>query len=187
MTEEGNFALDQWAVILGGSSGFGLATAQKLSEHGMNLCVVHRDRRAVLKTVEPEFEKIRGSGVKLITFNLDALAAEKRAVVLEELTAAMGAEGRVRVLLHSIAFGNLKLLVPEKKPSRTLVEQLALRVGVDAAKLQDAATGGARAAEQTLRVVTAEYPEQVWHVDLTVVPTGPGLWAPWIPFALPQV
>lgn len=140
MTEQGNFAPDQWAVILGGSSGFGLATAQKLAAHGMNICVVHRDRRAVLKNVEPEFEKIRGCGVKLITFNLDALAAEKRTVVLDELSSAMGEEGRVRVLLHSIAFGNLKLLVPEKMPPRTLVEQLAERVGVDAAKLQEAAT-----------------------------------------------
>ena len=35
-----------WGVILGGSSGFGLATAHRLSEAGMNLCLVHRDRRA---------------------------------------------------------------------------------------------------------------------------------------------
>ena len=32
------FATGSWAVILGGSSGFGLATAHKLAEHGMNLC-----------------------------------------------------------------------------------------------------------------------------------------------------
>ena len=139
MVAQGNFAPDQWAVILGGSSGFGLATAQKLAAHGMNLCVVHRDRRAVLKAVEPEFEKIRGCGVKLVTFNVDALATDKRIRVLDELAAAMGEDGRVRVLLHSIAFGNLKLLVPEKKPPRTLVAQLAERVGIDAAKLQDAA------------------------------------------------
>ena len=34
-----------WAVILGGSSGFGLATAHKLSEQGMSIFLVHRDRR----------------------------------------------------------------------------------------------------------------------------------------------
>ncbi len=37
------------------------------------------------------------------------------------------------------------------------------------------------------RVVTARYPDHVHHVDLTVVPTSLGMWAPWAPFALPQV
>jgi transposase InsO family protein len=36
------------------------------------------------------------------------------------------------------------------------------------------------------RVVTAKYPNHVWHVDLTTVPIA-GFWVPWLPFALPQV
>ena len=36
------------------------------------------------------------------------------------------------------------------------------------------------------RVVTAKRPGDVWHVDLTAVPTGTGFWVPWVPFALPQ-
>lgn len=36
------------------------------------------------------------------------------------------------------------------------------------------------------RHVTTKYPGDVWHVDLTVVPTGAGFWVPWLPFALPQ-
>lgn len=39
--------------------------------------------------------------------------------------------------------------------------------------------------ENADRVVTAKYPNHVWHVDLTVVPTG-GLWISWLPLALPQ-
>jgi len=35
-------------------------------------------------------------------------------------------------------------------------------------------------------VVTARHPGDVWHIDLTTVPTGPGFWVPWVPFALPQ-
>ena len=130
---------DRWAVVLGGSSGFGLATAKRLAEHGMNVCIVHRDRRAALKGVEPEFEKIRGTGVQLLTFNKDALAADKRAEVLEELAQAMGGEGRVRVLLHSIAFGNLKLIVPEKAPGHAALDALAARLGVTPEKLREAA------------------------------------------------
>ncbi len=131
------FSSDQWAVILGGSSGFGLATAQRLAELGMSLCVVHRDRRSLLARIEPEFEKIRSSGAKLVTFNVDALDAAKRAAVLEDLAAEMGAAGRVRVLLHSIAFGNLKLLVPEAKAERKVTADLAARLGVEADRVQE--------------------------------------------------
>ncbi|NQZ78819.1 MAG: SDR family NAD(P)-dependent oxidoreductase, partial [Ekhidna sp.] len=33
------------ALIIGGSSGIGLATVKKLASHGCNLCIVHRDRK----------------------------------------------------------------------------------------------------------------------------------------------
>jgi putative transposase len=39
--------------------------------------------------------------------------------------------------------------------------------------------------DESPRVVTAKYPNHVWHVDLTLVPTG-GFWTAWLPFSLPQ-
>ena len=36
------------------------------------------------------------------------------------------------------------------------------------------------------RIVTAKYPHHVWHVDLTIIPTGRGLWTSWLPNALEQ-
>ena len=36
------------------------------------------------------------------------------------------------------------------------------------------------------RVVTAKYPDHVYHVDLTAVPTRAGFWVPWLPFSLDQ-
>ena len=133
------FKSDQWALVLGGSSGFGLATAQKLASHGMNLCIVHRDRRGALKRIDPEFDKIRAAGVKLVTFNLDALDPEKRREVIDALAEAMGSDGHVRVLLHSIAFGNLKLLVHEVPRTDRALEALASKLGIDAGKLREAA------------------------------------------------
>lgn len=41
-------------------------------------------------------------------------------------------------------------------------------------------------AESAGCVVTAKRPDHVWHIDLTVVPCGAGLWCAWLPFALPQ-
>ena len=132
------FSRDQWAVILGGSSGFGLATAQRLAEQGASICIVHRDRRALLAKIEPEFEKIRASGAQLVTFNVDALSAEKREEVLDQLADAMGSQGRVRVLLHSIAFGNLKLLIPEARRPQGAAGELAAKLGLEASAVQKA-------------------------------------------------
>jgi NAD(P)-dependent dehydrogenase (short-subunit alcohol dehydrogenase family) len=134
----GAFGKDDWGLILGGSSGFGLATAHKLASEGMNLCVVHRDRRGAMKRIEPEFEKIRGHGIELRTHNTDALSPEKRAEVLTALREAMGGGGRVRMMLHSIAFGNLKLLAPEAERRGPLaVETLARALGVEKDRLAE--------------------------------------------------
>jgi NAD(P)-dependent dehydrogenase (short-subunit alcohol dehydrogenase family) len=133
-----NFAPGQWAVILGGSSGFGLATAQVLADHGMNLCIVHRDRRSQLAGIEPEFEKLRGLGVVVQTHNTDALSAAKRGAVLDSLADALG-EGRVRVMLHSIAFGNLKPLAPPlTRTARDATQKLASALGLEGERVQGA-------------------------------------------------
>ena len=105
-----------WALILGGSSGFGLATAHKLAKHGMNLCIVHRDRRASMERINGEFEALRANGIQLVTMNTDALSPEGRAGVLDQLGESLRESGgSLRLLMHSIAFGNLKLLTPQDK------------------------------------------------------------------------
>jgi transposase InsO family protein len=45
--------------------------------------------------------------------------------------------------------------------------------------------GAAATAIGSARTVTAKYPDHVWNLDLTVVPTS-GLWAPWWPFCVAQ-
>ncbi len=125
------FSPDLWGIVLGGSSGFGLATAQKLASHGMNLIVVHRDRRGSMSRIDPEFDKIRASGVNLVTFNDNALDGEVRGKILDEAARAMGPDGRVRMLLHSIAFGNLKLIAPEPAKENAARRRLAEALGLD--------------------------------------------------------
>ncbi len=36
------------------------------------------------------------------------------------------------------------------------------------------------------RVVTARYPNHIWHVDLTAIPTRAGFWVTWLPMAILQ-
>lgn len=99
---------DQWALIIGGSSGLGLASAKKLAAHGLNICILHRDGRSAMPAIEAEFAALKKEGVSILTLNQDALKAELRQSALGELKDAMGAGGRVRTLLHSVAKGNLK-------------------------------------------------------------------------------
>lgn len=157
-----DFPNDSWALILGGSSGFGLATAQKLAENGMNLLIVHRDRRGAMKNIEPEFEKLRGLGPKLETWNTDAISPEKRDEVLEDIAGRLGTAGRVRVLLHSIAFGNLKLIAPEKSAPRTASTSLAERLGVDPEAVAGAADALLVEGEDGMHTLThsPEYPDR---------------------------
>ncbi len=107
--------MKNWAIILGGSSGMGLASAKKLAKEGMNLCIVHRDRRSALMEINDAFQSMRDLGREVLSFNVDALNAEKRAMILDELGTAIGKEGQVKLLLHTIAKGNLKRMAPIKK------------------------------------------------------------------------
>ncbi len=106
------FNKNQWMLVLGGSSGFGLATAKKLSSAGMSVCLVHRDRKGAMERIEPAFAEIRAHGNGFLALNLDALSAEGIQTTLRELAAAMGPTGKLKVLLHSIAYGNLKPIAP---------------------------------------------------------------------------
>lgn len=113
-----------WAVILGGSSGFGLASAQVLAREGMNLCIIHRDRRQRLAEIERHFADLRNLGVQVISFNSDALKDGNRQIVLEHLQENLAQEqGKVRLLLHAIAKGNLKRMTSESKEEQTLQNQ----------------------------------------------------------------
>ncbi len=108
---------NEWALILGGSSGLGLATAKKLAKHGMNICVIHRNRKSDLESIGKEFEVIRNEGVEFVSYNDDALNSEKRTAIISQLKATLGRSGRIKTLIHSIAKGNLKPMVSEDSPT----------------------------------------------------------------------
>ena len=104
----------QWAVILGGSSGLGLATAKKLARHGMNVCIVHRNLRSEMGPIREEFKWIEDQGVSLLSYNKDAGREDHLDWIIPRLRAGMGEDGSVKLLVHSIARGNLKPMDSEK-------------------------------------------------------------------------
>jgi enoyl-[acyl-carrier protein] reductase I len=102
-----------WALVLGGSSGLGLATAKKLAKHGMNICIIHRNSRTQEKEINVEFDTIKAEGVLFKSYNVDAFKEEKRQEIISELKGI----GNIRTLVHSVAKGNLKPMIDDEKPT----------------------------------------------------------------------
>lgn len=104
--------LKKWALILGGSKGLGLATAKKLSKHGYSLVVIHRDRKTDMPAIENIFTSIRTATTELHAFNSDVINPDKRLELIQKIQDILGDGEYIHVLVHSIAKGNLKPMLP---------------------------------------------------------------------------
>ena len=105
-----------WAVILGGSSGFGLATAKRLAKAGINILVGHKDKEGTVETViKPHFDEIRACGVQFVAHNVNLFDEDGRGEVFESIAKHAGA-GKVHLFMHSVAAGSCKLLAEDKTP-----------------------------------------------------------------------
>src|SRR5260221_12909993 len=109
-------ALTGWAVVLGGSSGFGEAVSSYLARAGCHIVGVHLDRRATMGNVERIQHEIKAFGREAWFFNINAADELKRREVCDEIARRFkerGTSENLRVVLHSLAFGSLKPLVGE--------------------------------------------------------------------------
>ncbi|MFD0749755.1 SDR family oxidoreductase [Mucilaginibacter calamicampi] len=108
-----------WAVILGGSSGFGFATAEKLARHGMNVAVLYREIANADKAVKQRFLEIAAEhGVNVLPFNINALDENARKTFITDFIS--NKKHQVKLLLHSIARGNLKPLAADEGAALTV-------------------------------------------------------------------
>ncbi len=124
--------LSGWALTLGASSGFGEAVSLALARAGLHIFGVHLDRKATLANAERIAGQIRALGREAVFFNVNAADEEKRGEVagqMQKILEDRGEMGSLRVLLHSLAFGTLKLYVAE--PMKDAVTQAQLDMTVD--------------------------------------------------------
>ncbi len=102
-----------WALVLGASSGFGGAAAKQLAADGYNILGVHLDRAATIPNVEAIITEIKSHGVEALFFNINAADEVKRKEVLKSFAAHTVSKPKVKVLIHSLAFGTLKAFIPQ--------------------------------------------------------------------------
>lgn len=114
-----------WGIILGGSSGFGFAAIEKLAHHGMNIAVLYRETGAADKTFrENLYELAEKCSVSILPYNSNALDEKGRSMFIQQFTSAVGKKKCVRLLLHSIARGNLKPLTGAESADVLSVEDI---------------------------------------------------------------
>ncbi len=128
------FGEQDFAVILGASSGFGEATAIELARRGLHICGVHLDRRGTMPHVQEVITKIERTGRRSLFFNINAADEEKRRETVSKLKEEIG-DGFVRVLLHSLAFGTLKPFIGEKPEDQISPAQMNMTLDVMAHSL----------------------------------------------------
>ncbi len=160
--------LRAWALILGASSGFGEATSLELARSGYNIIGVHLDRKSTLPHVEEVIVAIRAIGRQAVFFNVNAADPERRVEVLARAQAVIapspaaggtagiarpsaaqeetGTAGAIGVMLHSLAFGNLRPYIADQSEEAITAAQMDMTLTVMAHSLvywaQDLVHGG---------------------------------------------
>jgi enoyl-[acyl-carrier protein] reductase III len=124
-----------WAVILGASSGFGGATAMKLAEDGYNIIGIHLDRQSTMPNVEKIINHIKSCDREAWFYNVNAADQFKRSEIVTELKSKLNNQPVVKVLMHSLAFGTLKMFVPKKDEQPITHAQMEMTLDVMAHSL----------------------------------------------------
>ena len=99
--------MNNWALILGASSGIGAECAKQLAQKGINIYGVYlRKKKDYIADLEKE---IASYNVKVIYKKANIANAENRKTIINELKQIKNI--RIKFFIHSIAFGTLKKMI----------------------------------------------------------------------------
>ncbi len=127
-----------YALILGASSGFGESVALELAAEGFNIFGVHMDRGAGLIKVEHIKRQIMDLNVEALFFNVNAASDKNREQVIQRITdhfKIKNINGKIKVLLHSLAFGSLAPYIHNDPKERLSSKQMDMTLNVMAHSL----------------------------------------------------
>ena len=105
--------MNDWALILGGSSGIGMACAKSLAENGINIYALYlRKKQSQIDEIKKQFSRYN---VEVIFKKANASNEDS----IEEITNELKSLGNIRVkmLIHSVAFGALKKMISKDGPA----------------------------------------------------------------------
>ncbi|RIK92400.1 MAG: 3-oxoacyl-ACP reductase [Proteobacteria bacterium] len=122
-------------MVLGASSGFGAAAARAFAAAGLDVAGVHLARRATLPQAEAVAKQVEAAGRRVRLWNANAADPAQRAAVVRELGELLRGGPRLRVLLHSLAFGTLRPLAAADAREAVSDAQLGMTLDVMAASL----------------------------------------------------
>ena len=125
--------LSGWALVLGASSGFGAAASLALARAGCHIFGVHLDRKSTLPNVGRIVTEIKALGREARFFNINAADEERRAEAageMERLLQERDEVGGLRVMLHSLAFGTLKLFITDPMKDAVTKSQMDMTLDV---------------------------------------------------------
>jgi enoyl-[acyl-carrier protein] reductase III len=124
----------EWGLVLGASSGFGMATAKELASRGMNIFGVHFDRRSAMDKINQDIEEMKSHGVDVEYFNINAADEEKRLATVQAIKEQAG-DKPCRMVLHSLAFGSLKAYAADTPDEEINQKQVEMTLDVMANSL----------------------------------------------------
>ncbi len=129
---------NDYALILGASSGFGEAVSLELAREGFNIIGVHMDRGAALSKVEQITRQIADYNVEALFFNLNAASDKNREQVIQRCQdhfKIKNIKGKIKILLHSLAFGSLGPYIHNDPKERLSQKQMDMTLNVMAHSL----------------------------------------------------
>ena len=120
---------ERWALILGASSGFGAACSRALADAGFNIFGVHLDLKSTLPRALQVKADIEAKGRKAFFFNKNIADDRNRAEIIAKIRRLLGSRCSIEVVLHSIAFGNLKRYIADDP--KDAVDRKAMEMTLD--------------------------------------------------------
>jgi enoyl-[acyl-carrier protein] reductase III len=157
-----------WALILGSSSGFGAATSVELARRGFDIFGVHFDRRDTLPAAEAVRDQIAGMDRRVVFFNMNAGDDQARGETIDEIAKhCERCDQKIRVFLHSIAFGSLKPYIAANRPQTMSKRGMEMTLDLMANALvywvQDMAARELLARDGRVFALTSAGGHRVWY------------------------